>query len=191
MKRPNTERSCIFTNTKAEAKIRISGDDWDNWARHVPVSKEWVKKNGDRALYEAELELVELFYAKEMAMCRLYNLELKMAEMQVRLKTIYEMPSVYRYSTISNDALSEIKKDIKEDMLGSIERTVQKAEMGCGPCPKCSTPMFDTSGIGVFCPNKDCGVMDGPLLYIKEQKEKNKIKAKEIAKEKKKTEMWE
>lgn len=37
------------------------------------------------------------------------------------------------------------------------------------PCPKCATPMLDAPGIGPFCPNKACDVMDGADLYREQQ----------------------
>ena len=40
------------------------------------------------------------------------------------------------------------------------------------PCPKCGTPMYHAPGIGVYCPNKECDVLDGPLLYKQEQAKK-------------------
>ena len=40
------------------------------------------------------------------------------------------------------------------------------------PCPKCGTPMYHAPGIGVYCPNKECDVLDGPLLYKQEQEKK-------------------
>jgi len=33
-----------------------------------------------------------------------------------------------------------------------------------GQCPKCNTDLLDASGIGPFCPNKECDVIDGVLL---------------------------
>ena len=33
-----------------------------------------------------------------------------------------------------------------------------------GQCPKCNTDLLDAFGIGPFCPNKECDVVDGPLL---------------------------
>ena len=33
------------------------------------------------------------------------------------------------------------------------------------PCPKCNTPMLYASGIGTFCPNRDCDIFDAPDLY--------------------------
>ena len=37
-----------------------------------------------------------------------------------------------------------------------------------GDCPKCNTKMLHATGIGIFCPNKQCDVGDAPLLYIDE-----------------------
>ena len=40
------------------------------------------------------------------------------------------------------------------------------------PCYKCSTPLIDVPGIGLFCPNKECDVMDNingaePIEFVK------------------------
>jgi len=32
------------------------------------------------------------------------------------------------------------------------------------PCYKCGTPLLNAAGIGPFCPNRECDVMDGPFL---------------------------
>jgi hypothetical protein len=32
------------------------------------------------------------------------------------------------------------------------------------PCYKCGTPLLNAAGIGPFCPNRSCDVMDGPFL---------------------------
>ncbi len=39
------------------------------------------------------------------------------------------------------------------------------------PCPKCATPMLDAPGIGVYCPNKSCDVLDNPIGYLRELEE--------------------
>jgi hypothetical protein len=36
------------------------------------------------------------------------------------------------------------------------------------PCYKCGTPLMNAPGIGPFCPNKACDVMDGPFLEDEE-----------------------
>jgi hypothetical protein len=45
----------------------------------------------------------------------------------------------------------------------------------CEPCPKCGTSMLDAPGIGVFCPNKACDVLDGPKSYLAEQEDKDAV----------------
>lgn len=35
-------------------------------------------------------------------------------------------------------------------------------------CPKCKTELRDMPGIGLFCPNSTCDVLDGILLHKKE-----------------------
>jgi hypothetical protein len=43
------------------------------------------------------------------------------------------------------------------------------------PCPKCGTSMLDAPGIGVYCPNKECDVLDGPKSYIAEKEDKDAV----------------
>jgi len=62
------------------------------------------------------------------------------------------------------------------DEPGPIERTVFEpkerepnpepdvSNQDIGQCPKCDTDLLDAPGIGPFCPNKECDVMDGMLL---------------------------
>lgn len=56
------------------------------------------------------------------------------------------------------------------------EPPVHKEEVSEDPCPACGTPMEDAPGIGIYCPNKECDVADGPLLYMQQQKEEQEIK---------------
>lgn len=35
-------------------------------------------------------------------------------------------------------------------------------------CYKCGTELVDTPGIGLFCPNKSCDVLDGPFVEVEE-----------------------
>ena len=41
-----------------------------------------------------------------------------------------------------------------------------------GFCPKCQTPLQDATGIGPFCPNKECDVVDGIDAAKEEQEQK-------------------
>jgi hypothetical protein len=35
-------------------------------------------------------------------------------------------------------------------------------------CPKCETELKNAPGLGLYCPNSTCDVLDGILLYKKE-----------------------
>ena len=54
------------------------------------------------------------------------------------------------------------------------EKPTEEEKAKEDPCPKCGTPMFNAPGIGVYCPNKECDVLDGPLSYVEEQAVVNK-----------------
>jgi len=43
------------------------------------------------------------------------------------------------------------------------------------PCPKCGTMMMYAPGIGPYCPNKDCDVLDGPDLYKETESTNEKL----------------
>lgn len=42
--------------------------------------------------------------------------------------------------------------------------TVGIVEENYGNCPKCDTKLVNATGIGPFCPNKECDVVDGPFV---------------------------
>jgi len=46
--------------------------------------------------------------------------------------------------------------------------TVGITEEDYGNCPKCDTKLINAAGIGIFCPNKDCDVVDGPFIIENE-----------------------
>ena len=49
------------------------------------------------------------------------------------------------------------------------------AEKDLGQCPKCNTDLIDATGIGPFCPNKECDIVDGihgKVEFTEGQKEK-------------------
>lgn len=43
------------------------------------------------------------------------------------------------------------------------EKVVEPSDDKLDPCYKCGTPLIVAPGIGPFCPNKKCDVLDGPL----------------------------
>jgi hypothetical protein len=49
------------------------------------------------------------------------------------------------------------------------------------PCYKCGTPLFIMPGVGPFCPNKECGVFDGPMEEEKSLLEKHPYLTKGFA----------
>lgn len=68
------------------------------------------------------------------------------------------------------------KKTIEEQMADTTE-----PELDEGPCPACGTTMLNASGIGPYCPNKECEVLDGALLYIEERaKNENNIQPNDV-----------
>lgn len=61
----------------------------------------------------------------------------------------------------------------EEELFKSLEPkqepvTVGIVEEDYGNCPKCDTKLINATGIGPFCPNKDCDVVDGTKLYEEE-----------------------
>jgi hypothetical protein len=59
----------------------------------------------------------------------------------------------------ANSAISEIVTE---------EPVTEKVEENLGDCPKCGTKLIDATGIGPFCPNKQCDVADSVNLYKEE-----------------------
>jgi hypothetical protein len=65
---------------------------------------------------------------------------------------------------ISEEVLDALRERAKEDLPQG--ETITKSELfpedddKLGPCYKCGTPLMDAPGIGPFCPNKNCDVVD-------------------------------
>jgi len=71
---------------------------------------------------------------------------------------------------LDDNIIDQIKKMVSKDLPKG--ETIEKGSLfdrTDEPCPKCSTPMQTAPGIGIFCPNKDCDVVDGPDLYHKQE----------------------
>ena len=49
---------------------------------------------------------------------------------------------------------------LTEDQIEQIKESVPEPPDDPIPCYKCSTPLVDAPGIGLFCPNKECDVID-------------------------------
>jgi hypothetical protein len=57
------------------------------------------------------------------------------------------------------------------DIAGKSQELNKEDEEPTEPCPKCGTALMNAPGIGPYCPNKECDVVDGPLLYKEQQEE--------------------
>ena len=68
---------------------------------------------------------------------------------------------------INEEALEALRKHAEEDvdLFPTFEGITPKPVVEESiPCYKCGTPLENAPGIGPFCPNKDCDVVDGPFL---------------------------
>ena len=66
---------------------------------------------------------------------------------------------------VDKDIIDEIKNLVGKD---SENLTTTSSLFDNEPCPKCQTLMVTAPGIGPYCPNKDCDVLDGAELYKEE-----------------------
>jgi len=84
------KRKCIFTGNLSDFKLTFPSSEGDphNWIKAVPTTKEYVEESGllKRALYEPEIQLVELFYEQEVFRLRANNIEVKMAKIRANIK---------------------------------------------------------------------------------------------------------
>ena len=55
----------------------------------------------------------------------------------------------------------ELKEELEEEMSSDM---VDLEEVNPIACHKCGTELLNAPGIGLFCPNKECDVADGPFL---------------------------
>jgi hypothetical protein len=77
---------------------------------------------------------------------------------------------------LTEEQISEIQSTAKNflptDDIGHSEHLFDEIQKDIGNCPKCSTELQNAPGIGPFCPNKECDVLDGVLLYANDAQEK-------------------
>jgi len=66
---------------------------------------------------------------------------------------------------VNEQALEALREQVKEDL--PIEELITKSELFPSDstinCYKCGTELINAPGIGPFCPNKECDVVDGPF----------------------------
>jgi hypothetical protein len=69
---------------------------------------------------------------------------------------------------LTEEQIDQIKESVEDLSTGKIikEDSLFKALTDSDPtinCHKCGTELIDASGIGLFCPNKECDIKDGPF----------------------------
>lgn len=111
------KRLCIFTQKLADAKLTITKDK-HNWAKKVPCSKEFLEQKKDSTLTDDEFQLVELFFAKEILLSKIENIERLMNEKRAGRDIgliIHEPPPAYGYFAKLNvtENLTEEEEDDK------------------------------------------------------------------------------
>ena len=52
---------------------------------------------------------------------------------------------------------------VMEPVPPQVYRPEEPSDPELDPCYKCGTPLLNAPGIGLFCPNKECDVVDGPF----------------------------
>jgi hypothetical protein len=78
--------------------------------------------------------------------------------------------SFFEFEKKDKDETEESKLDPVEEK----QKEEQPAVEDYGNCPKCNTALLNAPGIGPFCPNKECDVVDGihsKVEFTEEQKE--------------------
>jgi hypothetical protein len=73
-----------------------------------------------------------------------------------------ELAKTSQLSPEELDALSNITVPESDNNVLAVDTGVSDDQLD--PCYKCGTPLLNAPGIGPFCPNKECDVVDGPFL---------------------------
>jgi len=76
----NEQRNCIFTNLRASTTYTVG--DSRNFARKIPVSKEWLDFKSGEPLTTTEWVLCKNFYRLEIAKAEVHEREKKISELQ-------------------------------------------------------------------------------------------------------------
>ena len=79
-------------------------------------------------------------------------------------RTVFE-PKERETENIFDPSKLEVTSE-EEEEFKKLEPNQEVAELdtSIGNCPKCNTELLNVAGIGPFCPNKECDVVDGYLL---------------------------
>ena len=86
------------------------------------------------------------------------------------LAVILLLASQYSFQWLRLEKKKALEQPLQDKQEGKEEPTpknnsVTEEVIDLEDCPKCGTKMINATGIGLFCPNKECDVFDGPLLY--------------------------
>jgi hypothetical protein len=89
-----------------------------------------------------------------------------------------EKPTEEEEKKSINDFVEQPQEYIPDEVY-DIPPTTIEPEQDYGLCPKCNTKLIYATGIGPFCPNQECEVVDGP--FVEESKaEEPKAEAPQI-----------
>ena len=88
-----------------------------------------------------------------------------------------EVLPVYVADVVDTPTKEETEDELEGQEQAELERLNALATRNTveEPCPKCGTIMIDAPGIGPYCPNKDCDVLDGPNLYKETESANEKL----------------
>lgn len=82
------KRRCIFTGKIADKKLVIPPGKIEshNWAKSVPCSSDFLQVKNGSPLNPLEMELVDLFYQKELSRIKIINCEARMDQIRKALE---------------------------------------------------------------------------------------------------------
>ena len=168
-KQQSRERTALFSSIEAEQKTIATLNE-----QRAPIAAE-VRKvdaevgpikyiaaliygdNIDDTLLEKSVRIVILlivFVFDPLAVLLLIAANREMVEQE-------KVEEVYTYANTEPPTEDELEE--LDELLEDPEPEYEE------PCPKCGTIMFDAPGIGIYCPNKECDVVDGPDLYLEDR----------------------
>ena len=71
---------------------------------------------------------------------------------------------------LTEEQIQQIKESVDPTPAGWMFEKSSIVNNELDPCYKCGTPLMNAPGIGPFCPNKECDVIDGPFEEPEEPK---------------------
>jgi hypothetical protein len=74
-------------------------------------------------------------------------------------------PDKVEVTEAEDEAFRSLEPKQEPETVGLIQDVEEAASVDYGDCPKCGTKLLNADGIGPFCPNKECDIVDGPFDY--------------------------